>query len=157
MKISAKKTNKNKKVLLLEPNYPNKYPPVGLMKLATYHRRQGWTVVFFKGDLTYFVAMRLTELLIKELQIDLPDFNWGRWFGIFCNYIWKGRDNGLQHGISEWDESLSLVLTKIKNYRDKYRNGEYFKLKEWDRILITTLFTFYADISLESIKFAQQL
>ena len=157
MKKSAKKTNKSKKVLLLEPNYPNKYPPVGLMKLATYHRRQGWTVVFFKGDLTYFVAMRLTELLIKELQIDLPDFNWGRWFGIFCNYIWKGRDSGLQHGISEWGESLSLVLTKIKNYRDKYRNGEYFKLKEWDRILITTLFTFYADITIETIKFAQQL
>ena len=27
-----------KSVLLVEPGYPNKYPPLGLMKLAAYHR-----------------------------------------------------------------------------------------------------------------------
>jgi hypothetical protein len=30
-----------RKILLIEPNYKNKYPPIGLMKIATYHRNLG--------------------------------------------------------------------------------------------------------------------
>ena len=30
-----------RKILLVEPNYKNKYPPMGLMKIATYYRRIG--------------------------------------------------------------------------------------------------------------------
>lgn len=43
--------NKNS-VLLVEPSYPNKYPPLGLMKLAAYHgtRGRGDTVRFIKGE-----------------------------------------------------------------------------------------------------------
>lgn len=41
----------NRKVLLIEPNYKNKYPPMGLMKIATYYRRCNDDVRFFKGDL----------------------------------------------------------------------------------------------------------
>jgi transcriptional regulator with XRE-family HTH domain len=40
-----------RKILLIEPNYKNKYPPIGLMKIATYHRNLGDDVKFFKGDL----------------------------------------------------------------------------------------------------------
>ena len=37
-----------KRVLLIEPGYRNKYPPLGLMKLASYHKGRGDTVLFVK-------------------------------------------------------------------------------------------------------------
>lgn len=39
-----------KHILLVEPGYRNKYPPLGLMKLASYHRQRGDDVQFVKGD-----------------------------------------------------------------------------------------------------------
>jgi hypothetical protein len=45
-----------RKILLIEPNYKNKYPPIGLMKIATYHRNLGDDVKFFKGDFSKAIA-----------------------------------------------------------------------------------------------------
>lgn len=38
-----------KRVLLIEPAYKAKYPPLGLMKISTYHKSRGDGVVFYKG------------------------------------------------------------------------------------------------------------
>ena len=51
----------NRRVLLIEPNYKNKYPPMGLMKIATYYRRCKDDVRFYKGDLRTFAAQLLCE------------------------------------------------------------------------------------------------
>src|SRR5258708_29832929 len=76
-----------KNILLLEPGYKNKYPPLGLMKIAQYHGRNG------KNDNVKFA---------------------------------KGIDHAL-------------------------------KLRSWDRIYITTLFSFeYPNIA-ETIEFALDL
>jgi len=42
----------NKKILLIEPGYKNKYPPLGLMKIAQYHGPRGKAdeVKFIKGE-----------------------------------------------------------------------------------------------------------
>ena len=37
------------RILLVEPDYKNKYPPMGLMKISTYHKSKGDYVVFAKG------------------------------------------------------------------------------------------------------------
>src|SRR6266705_2033200 len=41
-----------KNILLIEPGYKNKYPPLGLMKIAQYHgaRGKGDKVRFIKGE-----------------------------------------------------------------------------------------------------------
>jgi hypothetical protein len=40
---------KTKRVLLIEPGYGTKYPPLGLMKISTFHKAKGDEVVFYKG------------------------------------------------------------------------------------------------------------
>lgn len=40
---------KKKSVLLIEPAYKAKYPPLALMKISAYHKARGDEVVFFKG------------------------------------------------------------------------------------------------------------
>lgn len=74
-------------ILLVEPNYKNKYPPMGLMKISTYHKRRGDNVYFYKG----------------KMKVD--DFN-----------------------------SLNI-----------------------DRVYISTLFTFYYKITVETIKYYRKL
>lgn len=148
-----------RKILLLEPNYSNKFPPVGLMKLATYHKNRGDEVVFYKGDLNLFVIDRISDLCIKSLHDVEPQIDWRVRKDYIFEYIRHGRSAELEYLGTSFKECAqsSLIEAQLRNYREVYRKGIWEKHPEWDRVLVTTLFTFYWDITVETINFAKRL
>ena len=61
-------------VLLLEPGYRNKYPPLGLMKLATFHRQRGDRVTFHKHGYGTVPERRYSRVYVTTLF----SFEWKR-------------------------------------------------------------------------------
>lgn len=61
-------------ILLIEPDYKNKYPPLGLMKISTYHKQRGDNVVFYKG-----CSQELKEQVWDRIYIStLFTFYWNK-------------------------------------------------------------------------------
>ena len=148
---------KKKKVLLIEPNYSNKYPPIGLMKLSTYYKNRGWDVVFFKGDLKQFVIERLADKCIEELSNVDNSIDWRIKKDILAAVI-KNRTKQYIDELKLENSQYTLLLKGIiQKYKDNYRTGAWQKEPEWDRVGVTTLFTFYWDITVETINFAKYL
>ena len=168
----ASKTKPKKKVLLIEPNYANKFPPVGLMKIATYyrHRRElyddDWEVVFYKGDLKHFVIERITNQLITTLNdADGTNHNWNFYKDILFEYIRTRKTELLEelpltipseNDCEKMFKNIAL-FDLINEAKDKYWKKTWEKEPEWDRVGVTTLFTFYWDITVETIEFAKKL
>ena len=67
---------KAQNVLLIEPGYPNKYPPLGLMKLAAYHGAfgRGDNVTFIKGETTDVLSRAWDRVYVTTLFT----FEWKR-------------------------------------------------------------------------------
>ena len=80
----------SRKVLLVEPNYKNKYPPMGLMKIATYYRKLGDDVTFFKGDLKELVLNDTYEALLKQLYVNDDSIFWEQYKPQICQYLKRG-------------------------------------------------------------------
>lgn len=144
--------SKKRRILLIEPNYQNKYPPIGLMKISTYHKLLGDHVAFFKGD--------LSDLLIK---IKLNKSN-----KALKRFDKRGVLPKLQPQIERYIrtkrlDSLSIILGQLPKRKSEkieflLRQIAYSSPRnEWDRIYITTLFTFYWKITIKTIEFAKSI
>lgn len=146
-----------RKILLVEPNYKNKYPPMGLMKIATYYRRLGDDVTFFKGDLKELVLNNTYEALLQQLYANDDSIFWEEYKPKLCQYIVKGSQELLDE-IPLAKENI-IILSLLQYYRKYFRNKEYFNPENriYDRVGITTLFTFYWDITIDTINFAKRL
>lgn len=146
-----------RKILLIEPNYKNKYPPIGLMKIATYHRKLGDEVKFFKGDLKDLVIDDLYEELFVKLNYIDRSVNWSSKNSIIKKFIKTGNKNILDEIIIEHSEFQSSIVENLIYYSQYFRKKKYIQNPKWDRIYVTTLFTFYWKITVETIHFAKHL
>lgn len=136
----------SRKVLLIEPNYKNKYPPMGLMKLATYFRRCNDDVRFFKGNLKQFAA----RLLCEEFYDEVNDMSLGKYFPKLVDYIKTGQYSNLDP-IPNFRGYIYEDI--IKKYRKRFVNGD---IPKFDFVGITTLFTFYWKQTVDTINEAKK-
>jgi len=136
----------NRKILLIEPNYRNKYPPMGLMKLATYYRTRGDDVRFFKGDLKVFAA----QLLCEEFLAEVNDPKLGKQVPKLIEHIKTGKYAPLD-AIPNFRNSEQDSL--LKEYRLRFRDSRF---PQFDVIGVTTLFTFYWRETIDTINYAKK-
>jgi hypothetical protein len=107
-------------VLLIEPNYKCKYPPLGLMKIAYYHKEIRKDIVWFsKGE----VPELLTDKVISQIK------------------------------------NSKYYKDKFKNDIDKHLNeiNNIIKNKKWDRVYVSTLFTFEYEETIKAIDYSKSL
>jgi hypothetical protein len=147
----------NRNVLLIEPNHKNKYPPMGLMKLSTYHKMLGDSVTFFKGNLLDLVLEDTYQALLKQLYANDDTIFWEKYKPQFCEYIKRGHSALLEDLTVISDNPIVKEL--LKYYRKYFYKQAYFQPenRKWDRVCISTLFTFYWDITVDTINFAKNL
>src|ERR1035437_9935234 len=131
-----------RKVLLIEPNYKNKYPPIGLMKMATYHRILGDDVTFFKGDMKDLILDCITKLCIIKLNNIDNSINWNLYFSSFHQYFKSRKSISLDKVPINNSKYQFLIYNSLDYYKNFFWKKEYEKEPLFDRIYITTLFTF---------------
>lgn len=146
-----------KNILLIEPNYKNKYPPLGLMKIATYHRYLGDSVVFFKGELKDLFRMSLVRSCIRKLTNISGVVDWERYSNDILQFISTGNSESKKFILSLDPSNKSLIDAVISAYRKSVVSGKITEDFYWDRIYIATLFTFFWKTTVDTINFAKQL
>lgn len=116
------------------------------MKLATYYRMVGDDVRFYKGDMRSLAVELICDDLINHLSIILPEVFWKDYYPTLFEFIKLGKYAILESDSIFEDE---MVLDVVKEYRKKYKDKEYFTKPRFDKVGITTLFTFYWDITID--------
>ena len=144
-------------ILLIEPNYKNKYPPIGLMKISTYHKKLGDNVIFFKGDLKEFVIEQIFHDCLRKLKRVDKSLRWETKSALIKKYIKLKNSDLLDEMNFSNSEFAPLIEKNLASFADYYRKKEFENNPMFDRVYVTTLFTFYWKITIETIEFAKKL
>jgi len=144
-----------RKILLIEPNYKNKYPPMGLMKIATYHKRLGDEVRFFKGEFKDFILEQIYEELLEKLIANDDTVMWTKYRSNIIQYISRGLST--EYVTLTSLTKSPLVVENLKYYRHYYNKKLYLDNPKWDRVYISTLFTFYWEQTINTINLFKQV
>ncbi|MDR0304282.1 MAG: hypothetical protein LBH98_05890 [Chitinispirillales bacterium] len=144
-------------ILLIEPSYKNKYPPIGLMKIATYHRMLGDKVTFFKGDLKELVTDLLTKKCIEKLYNIDEKINWNACYENISQYLKNGKSLDYHEFPFSKSKYQLLLENAIIEQKKNFQSKAYEKEPLFDRVYVATLFTFYWKITVETINFAKTL
>lgn len=144
---------KARNVLLIEPNYLNKYPPLGLMKISAYHKLLGDSVFFYKGDFRqYFVEERFDECFKKLKRVN-GSISENNLKPLLFNYLKKKNNELLKQILEIFPPNYRHTITNILNDYSK----NYVLKRKWDRVYVTTLFTFYWKQTKEAIEFSRKV
>lgn len=107
-------------ILMIEPNYKCKYPPLGLMKFAYYHKE-------IRNDIVWFSKGKLSESLSEKVIQQIKNSKYYK---------------------EKFGTNLDI---HIKNINDIIKN------KKWDRVYVSTLFTFEYEETIKAIDYAKSL
>jgi hypothetical protein len=127
------------------------------MKIASYHRMLGDKVKFFKGDLKDLVLEELTKACVSKLARIDDKRDWGKSFESIKTYISRKNAETLESFVYTNSRFKLLVIKCLDNFSDVYRKKQYDKFPKWDRVYVTSLFTFYWKITVEAIQYAKHL
>lgn len=130
---------------------------MSLMKLATYYRMLGDHVVFYKGNLNDLVLDDTYHRLLSQLYSNNQSIFWEKYKPDICKYLKRGRIDALEK--IPLSQSDSLVAELFTYYRKYFRTQKYFEPQNriYDIVCVTTLFTFYWDITIDTINFVKKL
>lgn len=141
-----------RRILLIEPNYKNKYPPIGLMKISSYHKLIGDKVTFFKGNVFDLIVDGKAKSCIRKLKRLDGRYNWDAKEVLIRKYMRSHRIADLEAIMSTINSTNSEEIEKsLKFYCHKFSPQNY------DRIYVTSLFTFYWSITIKTIHQAKSL
>ena len=131
---------------------------MALMKLSTYHKNRGDEVQFYKGDVKKLVRQQLTLSAInafKNIYPDEPIQNIPVKY--ISSYLEKGNLGALDELKTRFNDAL--FIDNLVSLRRSYKNGAMYNSEDWkwDRVYVTTLFTFYWDITIKTLRDAKLL
>ena len=107
----------SKRVLLVEPGYRNKYPPLGLMKLAAYHRGRGEHVQF-------------TKVGFERNGSSLLHGPWDRvYVTTLFSFEWKRTATAINHAIQAASNQPERVF--VGGIAASLMHGEFISESRW--------------------------